>query len=321
VALKFDHSEDKRSIPLGIIKNAVVDSNNESFVDYIITTPAIADLDGEGPKVLLTIEQIVNAVKSGAMKASIEAYRNVVSAAYYGDRKISLEISAVAVLPVGVLPAVPRQRIAAGQLDKGELVVLSIQKAQHGAELSGEDNTMTLDEALALIEDLKAQIADLQEEIDTLNGDVPGEGTDVEIEAKVEPDEDETEVDTLKGQLAEAEETIAELERDREETKLAIMEQRASELLDKVKNKLIAGRRDSLDEEMAKIESPSEKMAILGHMDRVLPDLEPDGEILDSGEDNTDKSEQLQKVEAAAKLAKENGISFVAAYQKIIERG
>lgn len=321
VPLKYDHTDDKRAIPLGIMGNAIIEKEGAAYADLYILQDAIGDLDGQGSRTILTIDQIADAVLTGSMKLSIEAWRDVKSPSYYGDRTISLEPAAWAVLPAGVMPAVPDHPLAAGR-GQGEPEIFS-QDSLIEAEEGGVK--MTLEEAQKKIEELTAENEKLRAELDELKEQAK------EKAAEEDPGEDDGEssgaeelqarIEELEAQLKEAQETIAAHAQEKEEQERAITEQRVEELKEIVHRKLVAGRKEVLEKELEELDGPAEKLAVLSRLNAILPDLEPEDEQVRTRQKSPDESRTASLVAAAVAKAEADNIPFTRAYKLLAEEG
>jgi cation transport regulator ChaB len=314
VPLKYEHSEERRSIPLGYLANAY-EKNGEAFADLHIVLDAIECGEDGGQRVLLTKDQLAVALENNILGLSFEAFRDVKKESYYGPETISFEPASWAVLPPGILPAVPRNKLAASREQKGELVVGLVQTSTLNTDrceaADKREDMMTLEEALEKIAELEEVVKGLQGELAEFESSDEEEET-TEDEASEDAGNETSEKD-LEAELKSAQERIAELEDERAQIELAALNKRVEELLTKVSGKLVVGQRKELIKEMASIDSPSQKMAVLGHLDSILPELTVEEAQLEV-EQNPDESPQLARVRAAEKLADEKGIAFSEAY-------
>lgn len=292
VPLIYNHSEDDNAIPVGIMRDAVKDGT-AAFADLHITQDARADRDGGGSKILATVDQIADAISAGSMKLSVEAYRDVKAPAYYGDRTISLEPTAWAILRPGVLPAVPR--LVAGHTQVGERVAFALDSLME-AEQKGSEMT---------IEEAQATIKELNEKIEAL-------------EKKLKASENETDkVGELAAALKDAQNKVAELEKEKQETESEAMAVRVKELSGSVRMKLVPGKRDEFDKELAEIDSPAEQLAVLSRMDRVLPELAAEDGQVEASQEDPDASSTARLEAKADKYARENKVSYIQALERV----
>ena len=159
VVLKYTHSQDEQAIGVGLMENAIIE-HGQVYADLKITQPATKDFgDGRGKVLLATVEEIANSLTDRTMQLSLEGSYDVSSPSFYGDRTLSLEITAWAVLPAGTLPAVPQ---IAAKGEKGNRVTMIIAEAEkEGATTTSEKEG----EAVASPEEVEKEKEEKTEEL------------------------------------------------------------------------------------------------------------------------------------------------------------
>jgi len=278
--LLYDHSSDNRSIPLGIISGATCDGD-KVYADFVILQDAI-----EEGRVLATIDQIADALLSGAMKVSIEGYHDVKDREYFGERKLSLDIPQVAILPVEMDPAVP-EHIVAGR------IIASISEKGEG-------------EMEELLREMKAMLVSVTEGISG-------------IQASLTPADPSDEVKNLKAQIAEKEEELSEVRGKLESIEAKAAEHEVETLMEGVKAKLLPGEVEALDEELKETDGPEEKRAVLARLNKIVakrPDVDEDERKLIAKA--SDKQKEFD-AEVRAVMEKEGITSRLLAQRKVLD--
>ena len=130
VGLKYTHIKGMESVGVGFMNNATESGNEEGSADLHITEDAVADLgDGKGIRTLATIDQMADQLEKNIMTLSIEGNYNAKREGFYEGRTLALEAVAWAVLPPGLVPAVPQ--VAAGG-EKVDVVCITSEQEENG---------------------------------------------------------------------------------------------------------------------------------------------------------------------------------------------
>jgi hypothetical protein len=314
VGVKYDHSDAKRSIPLGIVVNAKLDEEKRAYGDLFIFQDAIADIDGSGPKVLCTKDQIADAILTDGMKLSVEALRNIKDASYYGDRKVSFEPEAMAVLPTGVPPAVVEKVIAGRGSDHEVVVLLAGNHLQMDGE-GGKDMSL---------EELAGIVAQLVEDVKALKAQV-GETSPDESEDTGEPEEDQPDEAAAveSAPLLKLKKEVKEYAKRAEDAEAKIKEMEEEQLTSEVEtleesvfSRLGPEEVEKLKEDL-KEASLSERKAVFSRMALVISE-EPDvpGQRIHAGRRGTSRtvrnSEDKFEEEVARRMKETNESRFAA---------
>ena len=270
VSIKYMHRDGIQSIPIGKQVNAVLEGDS-AYADLVLSMNA--EFDGV---VMATIEQMASGLQDQILQGSMEAYPGYSSPAYTGDRVFGVWPTAWAVLPAGEQPAVPPKLIA-GEL---ELSLIRITGAPtRGISLTERGQEMTLEEALKVIAELKAEIATLKK--------AKAEEVNTDLEAKAK--------------------TITELEAENKELKAEaekVIETKAKELQTKVLDKVLAANRPKVEEKIKAMDSPAERVQFLEMLDVSLAPIEADKTKLNAGDDPGDgEATSAEKTIAAQKKA------------------
>lgn len=255
IGLKYQHSDAANAVPVGIVKNVKKKDEYKAYGDLYIYQDAKADRDGKGPRVLATIDQMADALLTDGMKVSIEAYRDVKVQSYYGDREISMEPSALAILPTGVAPAVV-ENIVAGR-DRGKLFAFMVGETEEGNE------DMTLEELIELVNGLVSRIEALEEKL----SDEEEEETSEDQEEKGEKEEDSREDDDT---VAKLRDTIQKQQDKLKELQDEKLQKDVDGLLASVKTKLTYGEVEKLEDELKDEADLSARKVVLERLNSVL---------------------------------------------------
>jgi hypothetical protein len=240
IALKYMHSEEDASISVGIVKNVTIEDGHAAYGDGYVLQDARADRDGQGMKTLADINQMADALLTEGMNLSVEAFYDVKVPSYYGDRVISLEPSAMAILPAGVAPAVTEKMIAERSRGRPVAFLANKETLEGGAQ-------MELEELVKLVEGLVTKVEALEQGL---------------MEKK--PDEGEKSPDMAELEKANTD-LQAKLDAVEEKTLTAEVETLEAE----VKEKMLPGQVEKLDAELEKITDLSEKKVALSRINSV----------------------------------------------------
>lgn len=267
IASKYQHSEDEDSIPVGITKNAVIEDGHMAYGDVYILQDARADKDGAGSKILVTIDQMADALLTDGMQLSVEAFYDVKIPSYYGDRVISLEPSAMAILPAGVAPATT-EKLAAERRGRGNPVAFlaSKKETQEGGK------QMDLEELTKIVEGLVTEVATLKESL---------------VAEKEEPEKDKKDDPTI-AELEKANKDLqAKLDTVETEKLTAEVETLTTEVMDKAD----VGQAETMKGELEKITDLSEKKVALSRWNTIIEKPEDKESKLRAGRRSAGSSE------------------------------
>jgi len=289
IATKYMHSEDYEAIPVGITNNATIEDDHVAYGDVYILQDARADLDGNGSKILATINQMADALLTDGMKLSVEALYDVKVPSYYGNKTISLEPSAMAILPAGVAPAVTKKMIA-GRNNRGRPVAfLANKKTLEGG------GRMTLEELIKLVEGLIPRIDALEQGIAKKEADVEGD-----VAADV------TELEKINAELKAK---LDKIEKDKLEAEVNSLEK---EIVDKID----ADQKEKLEAAMKETTNLSEKKVVLSRLNAIIKEPADSERKLKAGRQTSiDKVRTIDN--AIVKRMEETGESRLAASRAI----
>lgn len=267
VAIKYAHRPGISSIPVGKLVNGIIEGV-DGYADIEISMNA--EFDGV---VMATIDQIITGLESQILQGSMEAYQKYKSEAYTGDRTFGLWPTAWAVLPAGEQPAVPPKLIAG----ESEITLVCISGApMRGDSPTERGQTMTLEEAIAMIATLKAEIAELKKAAaDESNAD--------DIAAK------DKEITDLKAEVKVHEDAVEEA-----------LETQATELQKTVLKKVLAANRPKIEEDLKAMDSPAMRVQFLNMLDTSLVPLKAGDTKLGAGDDPGDGEETSEEKTIAA---------------------
>lgn len=292
LGVKYQHSNNSESIPIGVALNIVEKPGIKAYGDVYIYQDARSDKDGSGSKILATIDQIADALLTDGMKVSIEADRNIKVPSYYGDKLITLEPTSVAILPTGVKPAIV-EKIVAGR-GGGQRFFFQASENKEGNE------EMTLEELAKMVEEGFKAIGERLEKLEeiVLKEDEPGDDEPTEAVAELQRtiDEQQGKLDTIEEEKLKAE---------------------VAGLLENVKKKLTYGEVEKLEEDLGDAVKLSEKKVVLTRLNTVLEDIPETSRKMKAGR-AVSKSEDKFNTDVSARM-KETGEGRFEASRAVLE--
>jgi len=277
VALKYTHRQDAEAIPVGTIINAMTEAG-ELYADLVLLHDAETDT-GEGSRIVATQERMREALEQRTMQLSLEGGYDVTNSAYYGDRKLTMEVTAWAILPAGVLPAVPPEKIAASK-DAGDTITFIASKDNIQGGIIVEEK---LAELLQKLNELDTRVKAIEE---SGMEEEPAEEEAPEEEASTEPELETAATDKDVGPEVEAgDEPVSEPEPEQQTG--------VTELLRQVLTKLLPAERMELEKSLATDGAGAQP--VLEAMNRTLkPVRAKAGKLEISPVENTgDKTEEI----------------------------